>query len=211
MLTSFFIACISGVVIASAAFITYIILSRKRKYTKEVFRQSEILKEQLEYVFKLTTLEIQFSQIHKHEDKKDFFFGLFQSTKRALVIVNAKALIGFDFSKSVFEIDTVNKCLKFKEIPNPEVLGLDTDYEFYDIKEGIFNKFRKEDLNQVLDSSKNDIRKKCLTESSIQKANRQLSTALTYLTRIVDWKLELPYSINQTQPAKIVSQEKMIE
>lgn len=48
---------------------------------------------------KFITVEGDFAEIYHYEDVKERFLKLVSSTKKALVIIDAKAHVGFDLSK----------------------------------------------------------------------------------------------------------------
>jgi predicted glycosyltransferase involved in capsule biosynthesis len=51
---------------------------------------------------------------------KERFLKLVSSKKRALVVINAKAYVGFDLSKIQIDANAKSKTLKLHHFPQPE-------------------------------------------------------------------------------------------
>lgn len=136
--------------------------------------QSRVLMNRIEKVFKLVLAEGFFSEIVDFTNKDKKLFGLLSSTKKSLLIVDAKVLIGFDFKKVKFEIDQRNRKVKFTHLPEPEVLSMETDFKFYDINNGLLNKFNSEDYTEILKASKGHIKDKVMNSELINSAKSQL-------------------------------------
>ena len=86
------------------------------------------------------------------------FLRLVSSRKKALVVINAKAHVGFDLSKIQMDSDVKTKTLTLFHFPEPEVLSIETDLNYYDKSDGMFNKFENQctwngdkTINRVVD------------------------------------------------------------
>ena len=104
-----------GVGATAAYFIFQKFANFRKKNVAE--NQSITLLDKIRRVAKLITVEGEFAEIYHHEDTRDKFLGLISSKKKAIVIINAKTHIGFDFRKIKMDSDTENKkiiihCLK---------------------------------------------------------------------------------------------------
>ena len=180
--------------------LVYVWLGKKQKTV--IKQESQILLESTKRVCKLATVEGSFSEIFHHTSKGQYFFNLFESEKKAMIIVKAKALMGFDMSKMIFEVNENKKTLTILEFPKPELLSLETDCNYYDIKHGTFlNKFSGEDLTQIQIDSKNFIKEK-IDESSLPKmALEQAGEALALVEGTalrLGWKVNMPTNLLAT-------------
>jgi lipopolysaccharide export LptBFGC system permease protein LptF len=192
------IILVLGLVIG--AMLVYFWLSNKGKSI--VKQESLILLESTKRVCKLATVEGSFSEIYQHTSKDQYFFNLFEAEKKAMIIVKAKALMGFDMQKMKFEVNEANKTLTITEFPKPELLSLETDCNYYDIKHGTFlNKFTSENLTQIQSDSKNFIKQK-IDESNLPKmALEQAGEALALVegtAQRLGWKVKMPGNLNST-------------
>ena len=90
-----FLGVIIGVLL-TAGVIMYFKFQQSKKLTNT---QSVILLDKIKSVCKFITVEGDFAEIYHYEDVKQKFLKLITSKKKALVVVNAKAYVGFDLAK----------------------------------------------------------------------------------------------------------------
>lgn len=160
--------------------------------SKSVVETHQILMlEKVERVLKLVTTEGYYAEImdYKHENKQ--LWGLLSSTKKSLVVCNAKVLIGFDLKKIQMHIDQNNRRLEFVSAPEPEILAIEPDIKFYDIEDGWFNKFEAEDYNLLLKDAKQQVANKVYDSELLLIAKKQLRVMLEQLTESTGYRLEL--------------------
>ena len=156
----------------------------KNKLKKEI--NSTVLLEQIKQVCKLITVEGDFTEILNHTDTTSHFFDVLKSQKKALVIVNAKALVGFDVNLLNVKIDPKKRSIHIKEMPDPEIVSLETDIKFYDIKNGTFNRFKPEDLSELSVKSKELIRSKIKQTNLSSFASRQAQEMMSLLIKFTE-------------------------
>ncbi|WP_298882352.1 DUF4230 domain-containing protein [uncultured Polaribacter sp.] len=165
-------------------------LSKKKSLTE---KQSVILLDKIRKVSKLITVEGDFSEIYHHENTKEKFWGSIVSKKKAIILITAKAHIGFDFRKIKLESDTKEKKIILSEFPAPEILSIETDTKFYDIKNGYLNKFDTEDLTTLNKEAKDHVLNKIPDSNLIQLANKEALEAILLMESLVEtigWKLD---------------------
>lgn len=168
----------------------YFIKNRKKE---TIEKQSLVLLDKIKTVCKLVVVEGEFAEIYHHKNDKDYLFGLFSSSKKALLIVNAKVLIGFDLKKILLQADTTNKKIILKEFPKPEVISFENNYKFYDIDNGMFNKFKTEEISQLNEDAKQFILEKIPDSSLMQTAQKEALQSIQIMESIVStigWKLD---------------------
>ena len=128
----FFIGIIVGIL-----FLSVIVLLFKNRFIKNrTAEESVVLLEKIRYVSKMITIEGDFSEIMQFEDVKDVFLKLVTSKKKAIVLANARVLVGFDMKKIRLESNTNSKKLMLEYFPEPEILSIETDIKYYDVKGG---------------------------------------------------------------------------
>lgn len=154
--------------------------------------QSTILLDRIKHVCKLITVEGEFSEVFAHRDGKSMFFKLLQMEKKALLIVKAKVLIGFDLTKISIEMEPEKKRVKLSRFPDPEIMSIDTDLEFYDVQKGIINKFSELDFTNMNLKSKEFIREKIERSYFFDIARNQAADTVTIIRQLIDsvgWEL----------------------
>lgn len=154
--------------------------------------QSTILLDKIRHVCKLITVEGEFSEVFSHRDGKSIFFKLLQLEKKALLIVKAKVLIGFDLAKIHIEMQPGKKRVKLSHFPKPEILSMDTDLEYYDVQKGIINKFSELDLTNMNKKSKEFIREKIERSYLFDITRNQAADTIAIIRQLIEsvgWEL----------------------
>lgn len=170
--------------------INYIKLQKKNEVTSN---QSVILMEKMRKVWKLITVEGDFAEIYHFENTKERFLNMISSKKKAILLINAKAHVGFDLSKIKMEAINEKKVVKLTEFPKPEVLTLETDLKYYDKKEGLFNKFDSSDLTELNVKAKEFVMLKIPESGLLETAKNEALEAVLMMQSIVEtigWTLD---------------------
>ncbi|MFH6602484.1 DUF4230 domain-containing protein [Maribacter algicola] len=177
------------------AIIMYWLFSRFRsKQQKErTNEQSVILLEKIRSVCKLISVEGDFAEIYSYENTKDLFMNLFAGRKKALVIINAKTHIGYDFRKIEMRADTDKKKIILTHFPQPEVLSIEPHLKFYDIKNSMFNTFSSDDLTNLNKEARQHIMDKIPKSGLMETAKKEALEAVLLIEKIAEtigWKLD---------------------
>lgn len=154
-------------------------------------KESILLLEKIEKVFKVVMAEGYFSEIYNYQDNKKLLY-LLPDPKKAMIIVKSKVLVGFDFQKVRFQQpDPDQKRLIIESFPEPEVLSVDTDYKFYDIQSGFLNQFSSDDITKLLDEAKQAMQNRALQSDLPRIANNQIQYMMYQLAGAMGWELQL--------------------
>ena len=110
------------------AIVTYWVMRyvKLQKSKDQTQAQSTILMEKIRKVWKLITVEGEFAEIYHYENTKERFMSMVSSKKKAVLLINAKAYVGFDLSRIRMEAITEKKTIKLTDFPDPQVLSLET-------------------------------------------------------------------------------------
>ena len=184
-------------------------LSRPRKESA-VTENSHTVVESIRKVFKIVFAEGQFSELYNFEDTKKIF-GFIPSTKRALVIIKAKVLVGYDFEKCIWETDETHHKIKLVSFPEPEILSIESDYLYYNFDEGIFNLLGREDMTRIQANGKKQVELAAIKSHLPKIASDQMRTLLTEVVQSKNWQLEDTYKIGESQNKPIDSKDKLID
>lgn len=153
--------------------------------------QSQVLLERIENVAKLITVEGYFSEIYDYQDYWRFDWLPFQ--KKALLRVKAKVSVGYDFSKMRIEVRPEEKLLVLSDLPDPEILSIDHDIDYYDITEGVFNSFKESDYTAMNRNAKKiieDQARKSDLMLSAEKQGVELLDLMRYMVESAGWRME---------------------
>lgn len=184
-----FFAIIFGV-LSALGVSTYIKHIQSKKLAQT---QSVILLEKIKKVCKIITVEGDFAEIYHYQDVKERFLKLVSSTKKALVIIDAKAHVGFDMSKIDMVANPETKMVTLRYFPQAEILSIETNLKYYDKKDGMFNKFQATDLTALHNEAKLHIREKIPQSGLFQIAQKDALDSILIIEGIVQtigWKLD---------------------
>jgi predicted SPOUT superfamily RNA methylase MTH1 len=168
-----------------------------------IHRQSTVLVEKIKSVYKLISVEGDFAEIYRYEQTKDQLLSLFKTKKKALVIVNARIQIGYDLTKIMMHADEDRKKIILKNFPEPEVLALTPEMEFYDIRNDLFYAFTPDDLTQITKEAKQHLLNKIPESGLMDQARKEALEAVLLIEKIVEtigWKLD--YTALEIVPGK---------
>ncbi|WP_340065167.1 DUF4230 domain-containing protein [Ascidiimonas aurantiaca] len=166
---------------------------RKRQKQELTEKQSVILLEKIQSVCKLITVEGEFAEIFHYENTRSHLFKLLSSKKKALIVINAKAHIGFDMRKIKMHANTSQRLVVLTNFPRPEVLSVEPDLRYYDLKNGLLNRFDSEDLTALHQEAKNHILEKIPNSGLMETAGKEALEAVLLIEKIVEtigWKLD---------------------
>lgn len=181
--------------LAAGAILAYFIFARFNKFRRKerTDEQSVILIDKIKSVCRLITVEGDFSEIYHYENLKEKYVSLFFGKKKAIILINAKAHIGFDLSKIRMESDNDTKKIVLTNFPQPEILTVETDFKYYDKQEGWANPFTTSDLTDITRDAKKHIVDKIPGSGLIEKANKEALSTILLIEKIVEtigWKLD---------------------
>jgi len=184
-----FFTLIIGGIIGLGIYTLYNHLQSKKK----VSAQSVILLDKIKKVCKFITVEGDFAEIYHYEDVKERFLKLVSSKKKALVVINAKAYVGYDFNKIELTSNHKKKTITISHFPQPEILSIETNINYYDKKDGYFNKFEATDLTNLSEEAKQHIRDKVPESGLYNVAKKEALESLLLVENIVEtigWSLD---------------------
>ena len=199
---TFFIIIIS--ILVTLGIVTVVKQFRLRQQTNS---QSVILLDKIKKVCKFITVEGDFAEIYHYEDVKERFLKLITSKKKALVVINAKAHVGFDLSKIQMDSDVKTKTVKLFHFPQPEVLSIETNLNYYDKSDGMFNKFEASDLTELHNEAKLHIMNKVPESGLYEIAKKEALESVLLIESIVEtigWTLDYSaLKIEDNTPKKL--------
>jgi hypothetical protein len=154
-----------------------------------VKESSHTVVESIRRVFKVVFAEGQFNELYTYEETKKIF-GFLPTTKKALVIIQAKVMVGYDFAKCAWEANEETKTIRLVQFPQPEIISIEPDYKYYDFDENIFNMMGGGDLNRIQQNGKKQVEQAALNSHLPAIAADQMRLLLTEVVQGKQWKLE---------------------
>ncbi len=187
------------------ATIMYLIGKVTRSQRQSIVKEnSHTVVESMRKVFKIVFAEGHFNELYNYEETKKLF-GFIPSTKRALVIIEAKVLVGYDFEKCVWEMDEANQKIKLVSFPEPEILSIESDYKYYNFDENIFNLLSREDLTRIQSNGKKQVEMAAIKSHLPKIAADQMRIMLTEVVQSKNWQLENTHKIMERDDKLLLS------
>ena len=175
--------------LALGGVLMYLLLRMNAQSKKYITESSHTVVESVRKVFKIVCAEGQFNELYNYEETKKLL-GILPSTKKAIVIVKAKVLVGFNFEKMKWEADETQKRIKIIDFPQAEILSIETDYKYYNMEENIFDMFSRDDLSKIQQNGKKQVEIAALNSDLSNMAAEQMRTLLPEILKTNKWTLE---------------------
>ena len=191
------IFCLIGIAAGFGIFSVY------NKFTNKegtlIRNESVVLLEKVEKVFKVVLAEGHFSEIYDHSSQSEVLFGLTTVSKKALIVAKAKVLVGFDFAKVKIRWEEGSRRMIIEEFPEPEILSTDSDYKFYDIDHGMFNKFKNEEYTALLADAKQTMQNQAIASELPKIAKKQAVVMLSQMASSMGWNIDFRLPANEVK------------
>lgn len=178
-----------GAIIAYFVFNKFNSAAKKSKHTS----QSVILIEKIRAVCKLITVEGNFNEIYHYKNVEAKWMNKLLGTKKALVLIEAKAYVGFDLTKIKMESSETLKKITITNFPKPQLLSIETDFKYYDKREGWANPFTADDLTGINNEAKQHIIAKIPTSGLYEEASKQALETIHLIEELaatINWEVD---------------------
>ena len=154
-----------------------------------------VLLERIEKVVKLTTVEGNFTEIYNY--KNHITADIWPLRKKALVRVNAKVAVGYNFENLSINVNHEEHTITIEKFPNPEILSIEHDMDYYNFENGLFNMITNKDITDMGIEAKQFIADKAIESDLFERAEEQKSELFDMLAmamQVSGWKLKLKTS-----------------
>ncbi len=157
-----------------------------------------VLLERIEKVVKLTTVEGTFSEIYNY--KNHIVADIWPLRKKALVRIKAKVAVGYNFDDLIIDINPEKHTISIPNFPDPEILSIEHDMDYYNFENGFFNMITNKDITEMGIEAKKFIADKAIESDLFERAEEQKMELFDMLRLAMEasgWKLIYPESILQ--------------
>ena len=180
---------ITGLLAGGLITYLWVQLRSARSASLGVHSESHTVVEGVKRVFKIVLAEGQLNEIYNYENTKKLL-KFIPSTKKALVIVRARVLIGYDVKKCRWEVDEDQKRVRLLEFPKPEIFSVETDFNYYYFEDDLFNIIGRSDLQKIQELAKEQVKKAALKSGLMKIAADQMKLLLGEVVSANNWQLE---------------------
>lgn len=153
--------------------------------------ENQLIYNGIEQISKLQVTEGYFTEVHSYKDSKSYWNDLVSFDKKALVVVNAKAIISYDVSKINIQADSINKSIIVNKLPAPEITIV-PDINYYDIQQSSFNSFNASDFNKIKGDVMKELKQNPIVDDLKKQAHDRLFEELSkllLLSKQYQWKV----------------------
>lgn len=119
----------------------------------KIEEEATILLKRIKEISNLMVVEGHFSEIYNYKQAEKVFFGLIPLEKKMMIVINAKAQVGYDLEKIDFQVFKDERKIYIGRLPKPEII-IDHEIKYYDIQQSSFYKFSETDFNKINKKSK---------------------------------------------------------
>ena len=199
--------------LALGAIAAYFLFSRFnfKSKSENTSAQSVILIDKIKKVCKFITVEGDFSEIYHYENVKEKWLSLVLGKKKAIILIEAKALVGFDLTKIKMEANNKTRTITLTNFPKPELMSVETDFRYYDKKQGWANPFTASDLTEITTEAKQHIIDKVPQSGLLEEASKQALDTIHLMETLVEtinWKLDYSRMLEIVNSAALLSEKK---
>lgn len=180
----------AGILVAALLFFSF------RKCAKEEGAQINsdyyILTNQIQRMNKMVVLEQDYSSFQTHKSSA-FKFGGYDVLPREMVLyTTAKAQVTYDLKKLDMKVDSANKKLIIREIPNAEI-KIFPDVKIHFMDDYAINRFEQRELQGIMASAKKNMEKSVDKNKLRAEGRKQLMENLDeilVLAKALDYEIE---------------------
>ena len=163
--------------------------NRQDKIERE--EAATIILNKIAEVNKLILIEGTFAEVYTYRQSENILFSLLPVEKKVIVIVKAKASVGYDLKKVDFTVDKEKKIVIIRNVPEEEII-IEPDIQYYDIQQSMFYPLDAKDLTMINKRAVELIRKQVIVSNLPSMAEERLQEVLQQLiftSEDLGWKV----------------------
>lgn len=145
--------------ILGAALVLFIVLlwnALTKKPEDKVQNDFYIITNQIRKMNKMVVMEQDFSSMQKTKITSELFGGMLPNIEKELItFTKTNAQVSYDLNKMKLEVDSVNKKLIIKELPNAEIRIIPS-VEIQSMDDSFIDRFNEKDLQKITKSAKDN-------------------------------------------------------
>lgn len=142
-----------------AALVLFIVLlwnALTKKPEDKVQNDFYIITNQIRKMNKMVVMEQDFSSMQKTKITSELFGGMLPHIEKELItFTKTNAQVSYDLNKMKLEVDSVNKKLIIKELPNAEIRIIPS-VEIQSMDDSFIDRFNEKDLQKITKSAKDN-------------------------------------------------------
>lgn len=140
-----------------------------------------IITNQIKKMNKMVVVEQDFSSMQKTKVTSQIFGGLLPNMEKEIVtFTKTNAQVSYDLNKMKIDVDSVNKKLIIRELPNADI-KITPSVEIQNMDDSFFDRFNENDLKKIQNNAKNNAVKTVNQNYLRDLGRKQLSENLSQI------------------------------
>lgn len=164
-----------------------------KKSEDKVQNDYYIISNQITKMNKLVVMEQDFSSMQKTNISSELLGGMLPKFEKELItFTNTNAQVSYDLTKMKIEVDSINKKLIIKELPNADI-RITPSVEIQSLDDSFFNRFDEKDFQKITKSAKENAYKSVNQTRLRNDGRKQLLENLEnifVLAKALNYKIE---------------------
>lgn len=127
-----------------------------KKSEDQVQNDFYIITNQIKKMNKMVVIEQDFSSMQKTKVTSELLGGMLPNIEKEIItFTKTNAQVSYDLNKMKLEVDSVNKKLIIKELPNADI-KITPSVEIQSLDDSFFNRFEQKDFQKITKSAKDN-------------------------------------------------------
>lgn len=164
-----------------------------KKAEDKVQNDYYIITNQIRKMNKMVVMEQDFSSIQKTKITSELMGGLLPTAEKELItFTKTNAQVSYDLNKMKIDVDSVNKKLVIRELPNADIKILPS-VEIQSMDDSFFSRFDENDLKKITQRAKDNAYKTVNQQRLRSEGRKQLLQNLDHifvLAKALNYKIE---------------------
>lgn len=164
-----------------------------KKSEDKVQNDYYIISNQITKMNKLVVMEQDFSSMQKTNISSELLGGMLPKFEKELItFTKTNAQVSYDLTKMKIEVDSINKKLIIKELPNADI-RITPSVEIQSLDDSFFNRFDEKDFQKITKSAKENAYKSVNQTRLRDDGRKQLLENLEnifVLAKALNYKIE---------------------
>ncbi|MCQ4034507.1 DUF4230 domain-containing protein [Kaistella montana] len=164
-----------------------------KKADDKVQNDFYIITNQIKKMNKMVVMEQDFSSMQKTKITSQLMGGMLPNMEKELItFTKTNAQVSYDLNKMKLEVDSVNKKLIIKELPNADIRIIPS-VEIQSMDDSFLDRFDQKDLQKITKSAKDNAYKTVNQERLRSEGRKQLLENLDHifvLAKALNYKIE---------------------
>lgn len=167
--------------------------SLTKKKDDQVQNDYYIITNQIRKMNKMVVMEQDFSSMQKTKITSELLGGMLPNMEKELItFTKTNAQVSYDLNKMKLDVDSVNKKLIIKELPNADIRIIPS-VEIQSMDDSFLDRFDQKDLQKITKSAKDNAYKTVNQERLRSEGRKQLLENLDHifvLAKALNYKIE---------------------